>query len=239
MQLLENATVFLDLDGTLLELAERPDDVRADTKTRMLLRELARKLDGRLAIVSGRSLAQIDDILGDVASDIAVSGSHGCEHRWNGVLARPFRPPSLDVAAVCMRLFAKDRPGVLVEEKSFGVALHYRMAPEVRDEAHRICEELSGELDLVIQHGKMMAELRVAGGDKGRAVRRMMDRLPMKGTTPIFIGDDDTDEPGFAAARELDGHAILIGTLRPTAADFGISSPAILKDWLWEAVRLP
>lgn len=236
--MLGNATVFLDLDGTLLELAERPDEVLADTRTRVLLLELARKLDGRLAIVSGRSLSQIDVMLGDVAGELAVSGSHGCEHRWNGVLARPFRPSSLDVAAVCMRLFAKDRPGVLVEEKSFGVALHYRMAPELRAEALQLCEELSDELDLVLQHGKMMVELRVAGGDKGRAVRRMMTRLPMKGTTPIFIGDDNTDEAGFEVARELDGHAILVGSPRPTAANFGISSPAVLRDWLWAAVRM-
>jgi len=236
--MLEQSTLFLDLDGTLLDIAERPDDVRADARLRALLLELTRKLGGRLAIVSGRSLQQIDGILGDVAVTLAVSGSHGCEHRWDGMLARPFRPSSLDVAAVCMRLFAKDRPGVLVEEKSFGVALHYRMAPGAQSGAQKLCEELSHELDLVLQHGNMVVELRIAGGDKGRAVRRMMSRLPMKGTTPIFIGDDDTDEAGFAAARELGGHGILVGTPRPTTADFWISSPAVLRDWLWEAVRL-
>lgn len=239
VRVLEKATAFLDLDGTLLDLAERPDDVRADTRTRALLMELARKLEGRLAIVSGRSLAQIDDILGDVSGQLSVSGSHGCELRWNGVLARPFRPPSLDVATVCMRLFAKDRPGVLVEEKSFGIALHYRMSPESQAGAHQLCKQLSDELDLTLQHGKMVVELRVAGGDKGRAVRRMMSRAPMEGTVPVFIGDDETDEAGFAVARELNGHAILIGPQRPTVADFGISSPPVLRDWLWEAVRLP
>lgn len=235
--ILDEATLFLDLDGTLIELADRPDDVCAGDRVTALLMELQRKLEGRVAIVSGRSLQQIDAILGKAATDLAISGSHGCEHRWNGILARPVRPQSLDVAAVCMRLFAQDRPGVLVEEKSFGVALHFRMAPEAAVAAHRLAEELSDELDLAVQDGKMMVELRVVGGDKGRAVRRFMSRAPMAGTMPVFAGDDMTDETGFEAVRQLGGHAILIGPPRATAADFGLCSPAALREWLWATVR--
>lgn len=235
--ILKKATLFLDLDGTLLELVDYPDAVRADTQLRALLGELRGRLDGRLAIISGRSLQQIDEILGDSAADLAISGSHGCEHRWKGVLARPNRPPTLDEALARLRLFAEDRPGVLIEEKSFGIALHYRMAPTVEVEAHGLAETLSNELELGLQRGKMMVELRAAGGDKGRAVQRLMGRAPMKGTTPVFVGDDVTDEAGFAAVRELGGHAILIGTPRSTAADFGLQSPVALRDWLWAAVQ--
>lgn len=235
--LLDGASLLLDLDGTLLELVDRPEDVRADAQLRELLLALARRLEGRLAIVSGRSLEQIDVILGDIAAELALSGSHGCEHRWHGVWARPNRPETLDSAAERMRAFAAERPGLLVEEKSFGVALHYRANPPAEADAQAFARELGEELQLCLQHGKMMVELRVPGGDKGCAVRRLMSRPPMQGTHPIFIGDDVTDEPGFVAARELGGHGILIGPQRPTAADYRLACPADLRNWLAEAVR--
>lgn len=235
--MLNEATLFLDFDGTLVELVDQPDAVRADAALRVLLIELRRKLEGRLAIISGRSLQQIDEILGESAADLAISGSHGCEHRWNGVLARPNRPPTLDEAAARLQQFADSRPGVVVEEKSFGIALHYRMAPQVEVLAHALVAALADELDLCLQPGKMMIELRVGGGDKGRAIQRLMDRAPMRGTLPVFAGDDVTDEPGFAAARALGGHAILIGSPRATSADYGLPSPDALRDWLRAAVQ--
>lgn len=209
----------------------------ADARLRALLAQLRDKLDGRLAIISGRSLEQIDSILGECAHYLALSGSHGCEHRWKGVYARPIRPSSLDEAAARMRRFAEGRSGVLVEEKSFGVALHYRMAPNVQAEAHVLVTALAEELELCLQSGKMMVELRVSGGDKGLAIHRLMDRAPMKGTAPIFAGDDLTDEAGFVVVRELGGHAILIGLPRDTSANFNLPSPSALRDWLWTAVR--
>lgn len=235
--ILEEATLFLDLDGTLIELVDQPDDVNADAQLRALLANLRDKLEGRLAIISGRSLQQIDAILGDCAADLALSGSHGCEYRWKGVHARPIRPSSLDEAAARLRRFAEGRSGFLVEEKSFGVALHYRMAPDVEAEAHVLATALAEELELYLQSGKMMVELRVSGGDKGLAIHRLMDRAPMRGTAPIFAGDDVTDEAGFDATRELGGHAILIGPPRPTLANFSLPSPSALRDWLWTAVR--
>lgn len=241
--LLDGASLFLDLDGTLLELVDRPEDVRADDALRGLLSDLATRLEGRLAVISGRSLEQIDHILGDAAADIAVSGSHGCEHRWKGVLARPMRPDSLDQVAGRFHAFAAGKPGLLVEEKSYGAALHYRMNPEVEADARSLAEGLAAEHDLFLQAGKMMVELRVAGGDKGQALVRLMSRPPMRGTVPVFVGDDVTDEPGFAAARELGGHGILVGALnalpgrgRVTAADHVVDSPATLRDWLGRAV---
>lgn len=237
LTVLDEATLFLDLDGTLVELLDQPNAVRAEPELRILLAKLRHKLEGRLAIISGRSLEQIDEILGECATDLAISGSHGCEHRWQGVLARPNRPPTLDEAANRLRRFAKGRHGVVIEEKSFGVALHYRMAPVVEPEANALLAALANELELCLQPGKMMVELRVAGGDKGLAVQRLMDRAPMKGTAPVFAGDDVTDEAGFAAARDLGGHAILIGAPRATSADFSLPSPGALRDWLRVAVR--
>lgn len=228
--------MFLDLDGTLLDLAERPEDVVADTQLRLLLTRLNTFLDGRIALISGRSLEQIDRIFGDVAHGLAVSGSHGCEHRWRGVWARPSRPEALDEAAQRMHAYAKGRAGVLVEEKSFGVALHYRSNPSWEASVHDFSRELAGELGLTLQIGKMVAELRVGGGDKGRAVHRLMIQAPMRYTTPLFIGDDITDEPGFATARALGGHGIMVGAPRSTAADYRLDSPAKLRVWLAEAI---
>lgn len=235
--LLDGASLFLDLDGTLLEIVERPDAVRADAALRDLLGQLHTRLDGRLAIVSGRSLEQIDAILGEAAAALAVSGSHGCEHRWRGVTARPERPEALDRAAERLRDLVEAEDGLLLEEKSFGVALHYRMNPVAEAKARMLAQELADELELGLQHGKMMVELRVAGGDKGRAIHRLMDRPPMRGTTPVFIGDDMTDEPGFVAARSLGGHGIVIGAVESTAADYRIASPAELRRWLAEAAQ--
>lgn len=232
---LHEATLFLDLDGTLFELVDSPSDVRADHRTLALIGQLLKHMDGRVAVVSGRSLAQIDDMLGDAASKLWISGSHGCEHRWDGVTQGPSRPVALDDVAAGFRTFAQDRPGVLVEEKSLGVALHYRMAPEAGACALELARELAGLHDLFLQHGKSMVELRVGSANKGSAILAMMAHPRLADTTPVFAGDDVTDEPGFEAVLELGGHAILVGEPRPTLATFGLRSPEELREWLWRA----
>lgn len=230
--LLDGKSLFLDLDGTLFELIDRPDEVKADAATRDLLVRLADRLDGRLAVVSGRSLAQIDAILGPVARDLAVSGSHGSEHRWRGIEAHPARPPALDEVATQFRDFASGHDGLLVEEKSFGVVLHYRQATQHEAAAHALAKDLARTHDLQTQDGKAMIELRAPGGDKGTAVHRLMTRPPMAGTLPLFVGDDATDEPGFIAARNMGGAAVLVGTRRPTAASHALPDPAAVRRWL-------
>lgn len=250
--LLAQTTMFLDIDGTLLDLTDRPEDVVADGDLRALLANLAVKLDGRLAVVSGRSLDQIDTILGPIAQAIPVTGSHGLEYRWNGIWARPERPASLDEVAQHFSVLARQFPGMLVEEKTYGVALHWRMvAPEsahparnqARDQARSQAQALAAQLatihGLVVQHGSDVAELRLAGGDKGQAVRRLMARRGMGGTTPLFFGDDLTDEAGFVAARDLGGRGVLVGARAlagaETAAIYTLPSPAAVRDWLRKA----
>lgn len=203
---------------------------------RALLLRLTERLDGRVAVVSGRSLAQLDTILGSVCDAIALSGSHGCEHRWRGVLAQPVRPASLDRVAEAFRRFAGDHPGVMVEGKSYGVGLHYRLAPMVEASALALAETLADEHGLQLQPGKMMAEVRVPGGDKGVAVRRLMSRPPMAGTRPLFLGDDVTDEAGFEAARALGGSGVLVGAGRETAAQYRLTDPKAVRAWLAEAL---
>ncbi|MBU0557620.1 MAG: trehalose-phosphatase [Alphaproteobacteria bacterium] len=229
---LDNLSLFLDLDGTLFELVDRPEDVVADDALQNLLTRLCQRLEGRLAVVSGRSIAQIDGILGPIAHDLAVSGSHGSEHRWRGVEAHPIRPKGLDEAAERFRAFASQHEGVLVEDKSYGAALHFRMAPQIEADALALATRLADELDLLYQPGKMMAELRMPGGDKGKAVRALMSRAPMAGTLPWFLGDDETDEAAFRAAQEFGGVGVIVGERRPTAAQYKLANPPAVHDWL-------
>lgn len=230
--LLDHASLFLDFDGTLIELAERPDAVKVDSKLQTLVTRLHERHQGRLAVISGRSIAQLDELLGPVARKIALSGSHGCEHRWSGISAQPVAPPELKSVAARMRAFAESHPGTLVEEKSFGVALHFRLAPSAEAAAGALAEALSREFGLFAQYGKMVVELRPAGGDKGVAVERLMRRTDLQGTRPLFLGDDLTDEPGFRAASAHGGAGILVGPPRVTFASYRLSDPDAVRRWL-------
>lgn len=197
-----------------------------------MLEQLAERLGGRLAIVSGRSIAQMDMILGPMAQALALSGSHGNEHRWRGIAAHPIRPRELDEASARFRDFADAHEGVLVEDKSFGAALHYRMAPALEPEAQMLAATLADTLQLQLQPGKMMVELRMPGGDKGKAVHKLMARPPMAGTRPIFLGDDETDEAGFIAVQALGGLGVIVGTRAPTTARQRLTDPPAVHRWL-------
>ncbi len=235
--LLDGASLFIDFDGPLVDLADHPGGVVVDEELRALVMHLHDCSGGRVAIISGRSIEQLDALLGPVAQQIGLSGSHGCEHRWNGISARPFPPPELEIVAHRMKAFAHRHPGTLVEEKSFGVALHYRMAPQAEAAALILGADLAKKFGLYLQKGKMVVELRPAGGDKGGALRRLMARAPMAGTRPLFLGDDVTDEAGFAAASALGGAGILVGPQRPTAAAYRLADPTAARAWLGEALR--
>lgn len=232
--LLTGASLFLDFDGTLVELAERPDGVAVAPGLAPLLGRWADRLEGRLALVSGRGLADLDGLIGDLP--FPVAGSHGAEIRLGDRLLAPPRSAALDEALAALSAFAADHPGVLVEDKPLGVALHYRMAPEAAQACHALAGDLAMRLDLHLQTGKMMVELRPAGADKGTAVRRLMQEMP--GTRPVFIGDDDTDEPAFRVAAELGGAGILVGPPRDTAAHYRLSGVAAVHAWLAGEVAL-
>lgn len=224
--------LFFDLDGTLVDLVARPEETTADAALRTLLAAARDRLEGRLAIVSGRSLAQLDAILGDLARHLVLAGSHGAELRLNGETLCPPRPAGLDAATAAMRAFAAGREGLLLEEKSFGTAFHYRLAPSLEPGVRRFARTLAQECDLFVQEGKMMVELRLAGHDKGEAVRRLMAAPPLAGGVPVFAGDDLTDESGFAAAGALGGYGVLVGAARPSAARFGLPDPGAVRRWL-------
>lgn len=238
LSLLDNASLFIDFDGTLVELAERPDAVVVDDPLRDLLSGLAAALPGRVALVSGRSIEQLDGFIGPLAAELGLAGSHGAEHRWrDGLHHSPERPEALDAAESALREFARRHEGIVIEPKSYGVGLHYRLAPAHGERALEIAGALAEEHGLGLQPGKMMVELKLSAGDKGSAIRTFMDRAPMAGTVPVFLGDDLTDEPGFAVARELGGAGILVGQPRETGARYWLDGVSAARAWLAEALK--
>ncbi len=236
LSLLDNAALFLDFDGTLVELAEAPDAIRVSPGLAPLLERLLKRLEGRLALVTGRSIGGLERHLS--CSGIAVSGSHGLELRLadGRVLPVPVRH-DLGPARERLGRLAQEVPGLLVEDKPFGVALHYRRAPEQAGRVADMMTALEGQSGLEVQKGKMVIELRPPGADKGDAVRAFMMEPDFAGARPLFIGDDMTDEHAFAAAADLGGAGILVGPPRPTAAKWRLNNVAAVTDWLSRATE--
>lgn len=230
------AALFLDFDGTLVELAEAPGAISVPEGLKPLLDRLSERLGGRLAIVSGRA---VDDLRSHLDSETAVlSGSHGAELRYADGRSVPVAaPPGLAEARESIRRFAAGSDGLLVEDKPAGVALHYRLAPERGEEADAFLESLALRSGLALQRGKMVAELRPEGSDKGAAVKRLMGEPPFAGARPVFVGDDLTDEDAFRAAISLGGEGVLVGPARPSAARWRLDGVADVISWLESAAR--
>jgi trehalose 6-phosphate phosphatase len=228
--------LFLDFDGTLVDLAERHDSVVVAERVPALLKALSHRLEGRLAIVSGRPAHEILSYLDQPAHApcFAVAGSHGLELiRTDGRRDAPEPPGGLAGAIAALQAFAKNWPGVVIEEKPFGVALHYRQAQEAAEAGARLAKDIAASSGLSLQHGKMVYELRAIGADKGDAVRLLLEDPGMAGSRPVFLGDDLTDEAGFAVANVLGGAGILIGERDgPTSARYGLPDVSAVHGWL-------
>jgi trehalose 6-phosphate phosphatase len=229
--------LFVDFDGTLTPIVDRPDGVVVDRELIDLLRALHGCFDDRLTLVSGRSIAQLDTMIGAVAMGLSLVGSHGLEVRRHGDLRRPARAAGLDAAATDLQAFAAPDPGLIVEEKSMGVALHYRMVPERATEVQTRVAAIGASHGLHVQNGKMMVELRGPGSDKGSAVASIMAEQSLKACRPVMIGDDLTDEPAFVMVETIGGFGILVGPERETAASCHVADVAELRRWLWRIVE--
>ena len=213
-------SLFLDFDGTLVELADQPDGVTVSSELASLLERLASKLDGRLAVVSGRSLAQLDHFFGPFSRSAAMVGSHGAEVRTRGSEATaPDRPEALREAQQQFSGAFRENKGVLIEVKTLGVAIHYRLDPAAEVEAHRLATDFASRHALELQRGKMMVEVRSPGHDKGSGIATLMSMPPFTGSVPLFLGDDLTDEPGFHRCAEMGGAGVLVGVPRPSGSE--------------------
>ena len=226
--------LFLDMDGVLAPMAPTPDEVVADPRRTAVLTRLDAVLDGRMAIVSGRTLKEIDRIADKAA--LSAAGVHGLERRRrDGAIDRPAPSQGLAEVLTSFRRFAADRPGVVVEDKVISAGLHFRQAPAVADDALALAQELASATGLHLQPGHMVVELRTPGADKGGAVTAFMAEAPFAGALPVMLGDDLTDEAGFRAAEALGGFGVLVGPYRATAARYGLAGVPEVMNWL-EAV---
>lgn len=229
--LAEGIALFLDMDGVLAPMAPTPDAVKPVARRTAVLKALERRLDGRVAIVSGRTLAEIDRIADGALS--SASGVHGLERRRrDGSIERGAADGGVTRALDAFHAFAAERPGMIVEDKGVSAGLHYRQAPDQAGAAETLARELSDETGLALQPGHMVLELKTPGASKGTAVTAFMAEPPFRGATPVMLGDDVTDEDGFRAAAALGGYGVLVGAERATAARYRLDGVDAVLAWL-------
>jgi trehalose 6-phosphate phosphatase len=226
-----SVALFLDLDGTLAAIEPRPSDVGPEAWRTALLQRLEGKLGGRLAVISGRSLEEVDRILEGAVT--AVAAVHGLvRRRADGLVEQAPVAAGLPAAKAALDELAARRPGVVIEDKTLSVAVHFRQAPDLADEVRREAEAIAADTGLRLQLGDMVAELCTPGFDKGSAVQAFMREPPFVDALPVFVGDDLTDENGFRAARSFGGVSVLVGPSRATAADLRLEDVAAVRGWL-------
>lgn len=204
-------SLLLDFDGTLVDIGSTPDEVIVADAMAQTLASAARRLNGRMAIVSGRSLEQLDALLPPTMASCVIAASHGQELRVDGAVQAPGRTGLFADLAFEATLHFQHSPGIVIEEKTYGLGVHYRLVPELRSRVDDWTLAQAAAYDLAVQHGDMVFELRPRGPDKGDAVRAIMALHRFDGSRPIFIGDDLTDIPAFQAVQALGGRAISVG----------------------------
>lgn len=223
--------LFLDLDGTLADIEPHPQDVKPEPWRSRLLRRLDERLDGRVAVISGRTLEDLDRIL--EGSVTAAAGVHGLvRRRPNGSIERAPPHPGLDPARAEAEALAAEHPRLLIEDKGLSLAIHYRGAPDLGPVVVSTAMRMAGACALKLQLGDMVAEIVTPGFDKGAAVRAFMTEAPFRGAVPIFVGDDLTDEDAFKAAQAAGGLGVLAGPRRATAAHHHLPGVEAVRRWL-------
>ena len=205
--------LFLDVDGTILEFAMTPDGVRVDPALAVLLERVSAALGGALALVSGRSLADLDRLF--APQRWPAAGLHGLERRdarGHTTAPAPGRR-ELATARAMLESIASQHPGVLVEDKGASIAVHYRQAPQLEDALRALLEQLVRDLgsDFTLQPGACVLELRLQGPSKADAIEAFLAEPPFAGRIPVFAGDDLTDLDGFAAVERAGGLSISVG----------------------------
>lgn len=231
--------LFLDIDGTLLDIAPTPETVVVPAGLRDALKRLAERLDGALALVTGRPVGTVDDLFR--LPSLAVCGLHGAEWRGpDGQVAHPETTTAFERARARLRDEAARLPGVLLEDKGAAIAAHYRLAPEQEERVRTLMAAIARDAGegWMLQEGKRVVELRPRGRDKGDALATFMGREPFRGRRPLAIGDDVTDEAMFAAANRMDGLSIRVAAhdsqslAPPSLALSRISTPSQVRAWI-------
>jgi len=225
--------LFLDVDGTLVDFQVDPAQVRTTPSLREAISRLSRYLGGALALVSGRPLEQLDALFQPLR--LPAAGLHGHQLRAGagGVMAQAHGGAALGAVLDGAARLARAHPGVRVEDKGAALALHWRANPgaqaAVLDFAGEHIHALPGHR---LQHGDHVVEFVPAGADKGRALEQLMAQAPFAGRVPVFVGDDLTDEFGFAAAHRAGGWSVLVGNRPGSQARHGLADTRAVLDWL-------
>jgi trehalose 6-phosphate phosphatase len=233
---LADHALYLDIDGTLLEIAPSPDRVEVPDWMVPLLQRLSRRLDGAVAFVSGRTIDAIDTLFQPLK--LPTVGVHGGEIRFDG------QTTSMDEGLVAelqgalplLRKAIEPLRGVWLEDKRYAVALHYRNVPERGRDVLKVAELVVASLGSAFAPlvGKCVVEIRARHLTKGAGIRQLMERAPFRGRSPIFAGDDVTDEDAFEYVNQLGGISLRIGSNMPSAAIHRLEDPAQLHRWLLE-----
>lgn len=234
---------FFDVDGTLLEIAETPGAVHVPERLKDLLRDTALRESGALALISGRSLAELDRLFAPYR--FAAAGSHGLERRDAAgrytVAVNPelTRNPEFTDVRIHLQRFCAEHPGLLFEDKGLSLALHYRRVPHLETRVFEIMGALVAQLGppFHLQRGKCVCELKPAAANKRSAIEAFMKETPFAGRTPIFIGDDITDEDGFAAVNAAGGDSIRVGLEGTSVARWRFASVQEVINWLEGSAR--
>ena len=221
--------IFLDIDGTLIPYANHPNNIIMPKNLKYLLYNLRNKLNGALALISGRMVQDIQNIINPLK--LSVSGIHGLEYTNNHgqYLRNNIEPIPLDIYKR-LYTFSKNYPGSMIEKKNISVALHYRNAPGIEKKATSVINRIISGSDLKLLKGNKVLELVPKNSNKGKAINFFMNKQPFLNKIPVFIGDDVTDEYGFKSVNNLGGYSIKVGYQSNTLANFFIKdTTSVLK----------
>lgn len=229
-----SCALFLDFDGTLVDIAERPEAVVVPLGLTQTLKALNSYLGGAVAVISGRPITQIDSFLAPLR--LPAAGEHGLERRGaDGKLVLASTHP-LQLVEHAARALVAQHPALYLETKRGSIALHYRQAPELEllciDAIQAAVEQSPG---LTLLRGKMVVEAKPSGASKGHAIEAFLQEAPFRGRTPLFVGDDITDEVGFSTVQRLGGLGVKVGA-GPTVAWQRLDSPEAMRLELEEAM---
>jgi trehalose 6-phosphate phosphatase len=224
---------FFDIDGTLVEIASLPSRIIVHDELLPAIAKLHILTGGAVSLITGRAISDVDRFF-DLPG-ISVAGQHGLELRVadGETSAHPVPEEALRRLRDALTDAIGPHPGLVAEFKGMSIALHYRMAPALASYSHRLLRSLGAKYapDFVIQKGKRVVELKPPGADKGEVIRRLMTTEPFRRRTPVFVGDDLTDEAGFAIVNEMSGYSVKVGP-GPTCACFRLRTVTQVREWL-------
>ena len=233
--------LFLDFDGTLVEIQPRPDTVTVSSALRTTLARVQTALDGALAVVSGRGVDDLEQRLAPLR--VPLAGIHGLERRTADGRRQTSATAEATLTPVraTIQQFAADHPGLLAEDKGMAIALHYRNAPTHGPAVEAFMQEQQRRVGGAarLQHGKAVVELIGAGGDKGDAIEAFLREAPFAGRQPVYVGDDVTDEHALARVNAHAGISIHVGSGGPTCAHYRLPSVAAVHTWLEGVTGVP